>query len=165
MKSLCTLLATASVLSGMQLVMLNPSTFAKDNRTAIRAGETIFGEFRRSAPNVGEHGATVTNVDTYTFNANAGDRVSIRAFSNRNQVPAIIIPLITLTDPLGNPFAVNALAGTVVIPNVSTGGVWTVSLSSLNNVTGDYALSIEVMDASGSPVQGVNQPFGYEIDF
>ena len=165
MKSLCTLLATAFVLSGIPLVMRIPSAFAQNSRTTIRAGETVLGEFRSAPPNVGASGVAVTNVNTYTFHANAGDRIHIRAFPNGSLVQNSIIPLITLTDPLGNPFVVDAPLGFVIVPSALTGGSWTVSLSSQGNITGDYALSVEVIGTNGNAVRGINQPFGREIRF
>lgn len=165
MKSLCTLLTTVSVLFGISLVMRIPSAFAQNSRTTIRAGETVLGEFRSAPPNVGASGVAITNVNTYTFHANAGDRIHIRAFPNGSLVQSSIVPLITLTDPLGNPFEVDSPRGLVIVPSALMGGAWTVSLSSRGNITGDYALSVEVIDTNGNAIRGINQPFGHEINF
>jgi type II secretory pathway pseudopilin PulG len=154
------LLASAAILSGLQIAAFSPSALAQATQSAIRAGETILGEFRTNPPTAGASGAAITNVDTYTFQAMPGDFISVRAFPNGSTVTSPIIPLITLTDPLGNVFAMNSPAGIVTVPNSLTGGTWTVTVSSANNVAGDYTLSVAVSSLGGETVIGVNNPFG-----
>ncbi|MGD1908413.1 MAG: hypothetical protein ACFB0C_20820 [Leptolyngbyaceae cyanobacterium] len=153
------LLASAAILSGLQMAVFSPSALAQVTQS-IRSGETILGEFRANAPQTGPSGSAVTNVDTYTFRAMPGDFISVRAFPNGNPVQSNIIPLITLTDPLGNVFIQNSPAGIVNVPNSLTGGGWTVTVSSFNNVSGNYALSLSISSVDGSAVIGINDPFG-----
>jgi hypothetical protein len=95
--------------------------------------------------------STPAEMDTYTFSANAGDKVLVRLSSNMSS----IIPDIRVYSPAGTKLcqAYNSYPAEIASCDISSTGTYTILVDDLlGTKTGDYYLFLQRLNNPGSPV-------------